>query len=169
MSNHEFGGTRERSEQRPSAIIGKLSRKALALVLSGTVAFGLTSCAEEAKTTRETAFAVACSDQNTHNYYVPEIISVKQDSLGRRVTRRVEFGCPAGTDISVHEIKPDDGSPNSNSQTVTHIVVREEDCPASLDDSTIDWTYSNHTESEQQIFVMTLRSCCDTMKATVSK
>lgn len=42
MSNHEFGGTRERSRRDPFTKTGELSRRALAMVFSVTAVLGLT-------------------------------------------------------------------------------------------------------------------------------
>ena len=55
MSNHEFGGTRERSGQDLFTKTGELGRKALAMVLSVTAVLGLTGCDED-KTPQRSKF-----------------------------------------------------------------------------------------------------------------
>ena len=174
MSNYEFSGKRECLREKLSTIERGLSKRALALVLSGAAVFGLTSCTEEAKTPREAGFAVTCSDQNGANY-TPEIISVRQNSYGRKAARRTEVVCPVGTDMSVREINPTSNSSldsdNQKDPATAYLVTVAADCPVSLDgDSIVDWTRDGrHDEAGRETFVTTLRRGCDITKATVSK
>ena len=179
MSNHEFSGKRKCLREKLSTIERGLSKRALALVLSGAAVFGLTSCAEEAKTPREAGFAVTCSDQNGANY-APDIISVQQNTPdGRKAL--IEFGCPVDTDMSVSGIDPTSNSSldsdnqkdpvtNQENPATTYLVTGAAYCPASLDGkSIVDWARYSHDEAGRETFVMTFNNGCDVTEATVSK
>ena len=179
MSNHEFGGTRERSEQGLFTKMKKLGGGALAMALSGITAFGTTGCTEEAKTPRETGFVVTCSDQNGANY-APDIISVQQNTPDDRKAL-IEFGCPVDTDMSVSGIDPTsnssldsdnqkDPATNQENPATTYLVTGAAYCPASLDSkSIVDWARYSHDEAGRETFVMTFNNGCDVTEATVSK
>ena len=176
MSNYEFSGKRECLREKLSIIERGLSKRALALVLSGAAVFGLTSCAEEAKTPREAGFAVTCSDQNGANY-APDIISVQQNTPdGRKAL--IEFGCPVDTDMSVGGIDPTSNSSlnspsdsdNQKDPATTYLVTGAAYCPVSLDGkSIVDWARYSHDEAGRKTFVIAFNNGCDVTKATVSK
>lgn len=176
MSNYEFSGKRECLREKLSIIERGLSKRALALVLSGAAVFGLTSCAEEAKTPREAGFAVTCSDQNGANY-APDIISVQQNTPdGRKAL--IEFGCPVDTDMSVGGIDPTSNSSlnspsdsdNQKDPATTYLVTGAAYCPVSLDGkSIVDWARYSHDEAGRKTFVIAFNNGCDVTEATVSK
>ena len=172
MSNHEFGGTRERSGQGLFTKMKKLGGGALAMALSGITAFGTTGCAEEAKAPREVAFAVTCIDQNDANH-APDIISVQQNTPdGRKAL--VEFGCPVDTDMSVGGIDPTSNSSldsdNQKDPATTYLVTGAAYCPVSLDGkSIVDWARYSHDEAGRKTFVIAFNNGCDVTEATVSK
>lgn len=176
MSNHEFSGKRECLREKLSIIERGLSKRALALVLSGAAVFGLTSCAEEAKTPREAGFAVTCSDQNGANY-APDIISVQQNTPDDRKAL-IEFGCPVDTDMSVGGIDPTSNSSlnspsdsdNQKDPATTYLVTGAAYCPVSLDGkSIVDWARYSHDEAGRKTFVIAFNNGCDVTEATVSK
>lgn len=176
MSNHEFSGKRECLREKLSIIERGLSKRALALVLSGAAVFGLTSCAEEAKTPREAGFAVTCSDQNGANY-APDIISVQQNTPNDRKAL-IEFGCPVDTDMSVGGIDPTSNSSlnspsdsdNQKDPATTYLVTGAAYCPVSLDGkSIVDWARYSHDEAGRKTFVIAFNNGCDVTEATVSK
>lgn len=176
MSNYEFSGKRECLREKLSIIERGLSKRALALVLSGAAVFGLTSCAEEAKTPREAGFAVTCSDQNGANY-APDIISVQQNTPDDRKAL-IEFGCPVDTDMSVGGIDPTSNSSinspsdsdNQKDPATTYLVTGAAYCPVSLDSkSIVDWARYSHDEAGRKTFVIAFNNGCDVTEATVSK
>ncbi len=176
MSNHEFSGKRECLREKLSIIERGLSKRALALILSGAAVFGLTSCAEEAKTPREAGFAVTCSDQNGANY-APDIISVQQNTPDDRKAL-IEFGCPVDTDMSVGGIDPTSNSSlnspsdsdNQKDPATTYLVTGAAYCPVSLDGkSIVDWARYSHDEAGRKTFVIAFNNGCDVTEATVSK
>lgn len=176
MSNYEFSGKRECLREKLSIIERGLSKRALALVLSGAAVFGLTSCAEEAKTPREAGFAVTCSDQNGANY-APDIISVQQNTPDDRKAL-IEFGCPVDTDMSVGGIDPTSNSSlnspsdsdNQKDPATTYLVTGAAYCPVSLDGkSIVDWARYSHDEAGRKTFVIAFNDGCDVTEATVSK
>lgn len=176
MSNYEFSGKRECLREKLSIIESGLSKRALALVLSGAAVFGLTSCAEEAKTPREAGFAVTCSDQNGANY-APDIISVQQNTPDDRKAL-IEFGCPVDTDMSVGGIDPTSNSSlnspsdsdNQKDPATTYLVTGAAYCPVSLDGkSIVDWARYSHDEAGRKTFVIAFNNGCDVTEATVSK
>ena len=176
MSNYEFSGKRECLREKLSIIERGLSKRALALVLSGAAVFGLTSCAEEAKTPREAGFAVTCSDQNGANY-APDIISVQQNTPDDRKAL-IEFGCPVDTDMSVGGIDPTSNSSlnspsdsdNQKDPATTYLVTGAAYCPVSLDGkSIVDWARYNHDEAGRKTFVIAFNNGCNVTEATVSK
>lgn len=176
MSNYEFSGKRECLREKLSIIERGLSKRALALVLSGAAVFGLTSCAEEAKTPREAGFAVTCSDQNGANY-APDIISVQQNTPDDRKAL-IEFGCPVDTDMSVGGIDPTSNSSlnspsdsdNQKDPATTYLVTGAAYCPVSLDGkSIVDWARYSHDEAGRKTFVIAFNNGCDVTEATVSK
>ena len=176
MSNYEFSGKRECLREKLSIIERGLSKRALALVLSGAAVFGLTSCAEEAKTPREAGFAVTCSDQNGANY-APDIISVQQNTPDDRKAL-IEFGCPVDTDMSVGGIDPTSNSSlnspsdsdNQKDPATTYLVTGAAYCPVSLDGkSIVDWARYSHDVAGRKTFVIAFNNGCDVTEATVSK
>lgn len=176
MSNYEFSGKRECLREKLSIIERGLSKRALALVLSGAAVFGLTSCAEEAKTPREAGFAVTCSDQNGANY-APDIISVQQNTPDDRKAL-IEFGCPVDTDMSVGGIDPTSNSSlnipsdsdNQKDPATTYLVTGAAYCPVSLDGkSIVDWARYSHDEAGRKTFVIAFNNGCYVTEATVSK
>ena len=176
MSSHEFGDKRKCLREKLSTIERGLSKRALALVLSGAAVFGLTSCAEEAKTPREAGFAVTCSDQNGANY-APDIISVQQNTPDDRKAL-IEFGCPVDTDMSVGGIDPTSNSSlnspsdsdNQKDPATTYLVTGAAYCPVSLDGkSIVDWARYSHDEAGRKTFVIAFNNGCDVTEATVSK
>ena len=176
MSNYEFSGKRECLREKLSIIERGLSKRALALVLSGAAVFGLTSCAEEAKTPREAGFAVTCSDQNGANY-APDIIRVQQNTPDDRKAL-IEFGCPVDTDMSVGGIDPTSNSSlnspsdsdNQKDPATTYLVTGAAYCPVSLDGkSIVDWARYSHDEAGRKTFVIAFNNGCDVTEATVSK
>lgn len=176
MSNHEFSGKRECLREKLSIIERGLSKRALALILSGAAVFGLTSCAEEAKIPREAGFAVTCSDQNGANY-APDIISVQQNTPDDRKAL-IEFGCPVDTDMSVGGIDPTSNSSlnspsdsdNQKDPATTYLVTGAAYCPVSLDGkSIVDWARYSHDEAGRKTFVIAFNNGCDVTEATVSK
>ena len=176
MSNYEFSGKRECLREKLSIIERGLSKRALALVLSGAAVFGLTSCTEEAKTPREAGFAVTCSDQNGANY-APDIISVQQNTPDDRKAL-IEFGCPVDTDMSVGGIDPTSNSSlnspsdsdNQKDPATTYLVTGAAYCPVSLDGkSIVDWARYSHDEAGRKTFVIAFNNGCDVTEATVSK
>ena len=176
MSNYEFSGKRECLREKLSIIERGLSKRALALVLSGAAVFGLTSCAEEAKTPREAGFAVTCSDQNGANY-APDIISVQQNTPDDRKAL-IEFDCPVDTDMSVGGIDPTSNSSlnspsdsdNQKDPATTYLVTGAAYCPVSLDGkSIVDWARYSHDEAGRKTFVIAFNNGCDVTEATVSK
>ena len=176
MSNYEFSGKKECLREKLSIIERGLSKRALALVLSGAAVFGLTSCAEEAKTPREAGFAVTCSDQNGANY-APDIISVQQHTPDDRKAL-IEFGCPVDTDMSVGGIDPTSNSSlnspsdsdNQKDPATTYLVTGAAYCPVSLDGkSIVDWARYSHDEAGRKTFVIAFNNGCDVTEATVSK
>lgn len=173
MSNHEFGGTRERSGRDPFIKTGELSRKALAMVLSMTAVLGLTGCDGD-KTPKEVSFAVNCSDPNNGNQ-APEIDSIKQDSpYGEEATKRVEFVCPDGTKMSVHEVNSaasstlgEESTPAGNSDVYT--VTINAFCSESAAEKPVNRAFSSRNGSGRDTFVVVLNSDCDINNANVSK
>ena len=173
MSNHEFGGTRERSGRDLFTKTGELGRKALAMVLSVTAVLGLTGCDED-KTPKEVSFAANCSDPNNGNQ-APGIDSIKQDSpYGEEATKLVEFVCPNGTEMSVHEVNSaanstlgEESTPAGNSDIYT--VTINASCSESAAEKPVNRAFSSRNGSGRDTFVVVLNSDCDINNANVSK
>lgn len=173
MSNHEFGGTRERSGRDLFAKTGELSRKALAMVLSMTAVLGLTGCDGD-KVSKEVSFAVNCSDPNNGNQ-APEIDSIKQDSpYGEEATKRVEFVCPDGTEMSVYEVNSaanstlgEESTPAGNSDIYT--VTIDVSCSDSGNEKPITRASTSRNGQGQGAFVVVFDSNCDINSTNISK
>ena len=173
MSNHEFGGTRERSGRDLFTKTGELSRKALAMVLSGAAVLGIAGCDGDT-VPKDVRFAVSCSDPNNGNQ-APGIDSIKQDSpYGEEATKRVEFVCPDGTEMSVHEVDSaasstpgEESTPAGNSDIYT--VTINASCSESAAEKPVNRAFSSRNGSGRDTFVVVLNSDCDINNANVSK
>ena len=115
-----------------------------------------------------------CNDPNNGNQ-APEIDSIKQDSpYDEEATKRVEFVCPDGTEMSVHEVNSTanstlggESTPAENSDIYT--VTINASCSESAAEKPVNRAFSSRNGSGRDTFVVVLNSNCDINNANVSK
>ena len=173
MSNHELNGAREYSGQKLLGLRERVSTKVLAVVLSGAAFLGTAGCDGDT-VPKDVRFAVSCSDPNNGNQ-APGLDSIKQDSpYGEEATKRVEFVCPDGTEMSVHEVNSaanstlgEESTPAGNSDIYT--VTINASCSESAAEKPVNRAFSSRNGSGRDTFVVVLNSDCDINNANVSK
>lgn len=151
----------------------RVNTKALAVVLAGAALLGIAGCDGDT-VTKELRFSVTCSDPNNGNQ-APEIDSIKQDSpYGEEATKRVEFVCPDGTKMSVHEVNSaasstlgEESTPVGNSDIYT--VTINASCSESAAEKPVNRAFSSRNGSGKDTFVVVLDSDCNINNTAVSK
>ena len=173
MSNHEFGSTRERSGRDLFTKTGELSRKALAMVLSGTAVLGLTGCSGD-KVPRKINFTVSCSDPDGNNQ-APRIDNIQQDGPhGEKPTKLVELACPDDAEIAVYGVdNTTDPTPKAESipreNSDGHIVTIDVSCSDSGNEKPITRASTSRNGQGQGTFVVVFDSNCDINSTNISK
>ena len=151
----------------------RVNTKALAVVLAGAALLGIAGCDGDT-VPKDVRFAVSCSDPNNGNQ-APEIDSIKQDSpYDEEATKRVEFVCPDGTEMSVHEVNSaanstlgEESTPAGKSDIYT--VTINASCSESAAEKPVNRAFSSRNGSGRDTFVVVLNSDCDINNANVSK
>lgn len=168
MGKHRLNGAGECLGSRE-----RVSTKALAVVLAGAAFLGIAGCDGDT-VPKEVRFAVTCSDPNNGNQ-APGIDSIKQDSpYGEEATKRVEFVCPDGTEMSVHEVdSAADSTPGEESTPAedndSYVVTINASCSESAAGKPVNRAFSSRNGSGRDTFVVVLNSDCDINNANVSK
>lgn len=143
------------------------------MVLSGAAFLGTAGCDGDT-VPKEVRFAVNCNDPNNGNQ-APEIDSIKQDSpYGEEATKRVEFVCPDGTEMSVHKANSaanstlgEESTPAEHSDAYT--VTIDASCSESAAEKPVNRAFSSRNGSGRDTFVVVLNSDCDINNANVLK
>lgn len=168
MGKHRLNGAGECLGSRE-----RVSTKALAVVLAGAAFLGIAGCDGDT-VPKEVRFAVTCSDPNNGNQ-APGIDSIKQDSpYGEEATKRVEFVCPDGTEMSVHEIDSaanstpgEESTPAENNDS--YVVTINASCSESAAGKPVNRAFSSRNSSGKDTFVVVLDSDCNINNTAVSK